>query len=226
MNKQKKPKLKLNRKYLIYISNFLIISGVIYLFLIFFPIIKPEIEYQLHRLFKSNNQESSNLNSDESTNSVKIPIEKPLSVTPVSTEFGIIIEKINLNTDFQPDIDISTREGYWQALENGVAHAKGTKYPAQIGNAYLFAHSTVDPLNISKYNAVFTLLHQLEKGDSIVTFYKGTRYNYIVDSKDIVDPTNIEPLTRDFAEPVITLQTCYPPGTSLKRLIITAKMEE
>lgn len=227
-SKQLKPRLKTgkskrNRKYLLYLSNILILGGMTYLAVLFFPIIKPEIEYLLRRWRHIEYQVASS--SAAPINDKNAPTSEPLTIVPKSTDFGIVIEKINLNSPVQPNVDVATKEGYWRILENSIAHAKGTKYPGQNGNTYIFAHSTVNPLDINKYNAVFTLLHKLEQGDRIITFYHGTRYDYFVESKEIVDPLNTKPLTNDYDEPVLTLQTCYPPGTDLKRLIITAKMK-
>lgn len=149
--------MKLKRQtntYLLYLSNFLIFTGITYLIFIFYPIISLEVKY----FFRQRNavNYSDILETTEET-TLSIPLQKPLSVEPTSTEFGLIIEKIDLNVFVQPDIDVTTKEGYWNALENGVAHALGTKYPGQYGNSYLFAHSTVDPLNITKYFCIFSI---------------------------------------------------------------------
>ena len=36
----------------------------------------------------------------------------------------------------------------------------------------------------------------------------------------------VYPLTRPVLEPLLTLQTCDPPGTTLNRLVVTAKLQE
>jgi len=40
--------------------------------------------------------------------------------------------------------------------------------------------------------------------------------------KEIVDPTRVEFLTRKSNREFLTLQTCWPPGTTLKRLLVFA----
>ncbi len=212
------------QKIFVVLANLLILSGLVYLLLLFYPIIYSELKYRFSSFGKET--DSVKIETSSSTEHTTPELLPPLTVTPKSTDFGIIIEKIDLNTGVVKDVDITTKEGYWSVLEEqGVAHAKNTKYPGQYGNSYIFAHSTVSPLDISKYNAVFTLLNKLELGDRITTFFEGTRYDYIVDKIEIVEPTNLEPLTKQYEEPVITLQTCYPPGTSLKRLIVVAKID-
>jgi len=111
-----------------------------------------------------------------------------------------------------------------EALSRGVAHAKGTALPGEVGNVYLFAHSSLNFWQLGKYATVFNLLRKLEPGDKIVLFYEGRRYNYIVTKREIVPRFNTKPLLKRVSEPTLTLQTCYPPGTTLNRLIITAKL--
>jgi sortase A len=115
----------------------------------------------------------------------------------------------------------STRE--FAALQKGVAHAKGTAFPGEGGHIFMFAHSTDYVWNVGTYNAVFYLLYKLEVGDEVNLFYKGTRYVYKVTGKQIVDPSQVEYLTRKTPNELLTLQTCWPPGTTLKRMLVFAE---
>ena len=86
----------------------------------------------------------------------------------------------------------------------------------------MFAHSTDYFWNVGNYNAVFYLLHKLEVNDEINVFFQGQRYKYKVIEKTVVDPKQVEYLTRKTNREFITLQTCWPPGTTLQRLLIFA----
>ncbi len=145
-------------------------------------------------------------------------------IVPVSTEFGIVIEKINANARVIANVDPGNEKSYVEALSKGVAHAKGTAFPGQKGNIYLFSHSTDAPWNIVRYNAIFYLLGKLELGDRVVMFYQGRRFDYIVFDKTIAKSTDVEFLTKTYPDSVLTLQTCDPPGTLLNRLIVRAKL--
>ncbi len=145
-------------------------------------------------------------------------------IVPVSTDFGIVIPKIDANAKVIANVDPSDEQAYTAALAQGVAQAKGTAFPGQKGNIYLFSHSTDAPWNVVRYNAIFYLLDKLEPGDEIIMFYKGRRYDYTVFDKRIVDPADTEYLTNSYDESVLTLQTCDPPGTLLHRLIVRAKL--
>ena len=87
----------------------------------------------------------------------------------------------------------------------------------------MFAHSTDFAWNVGTYNALFYLLYKLEIEDEIDLFYKGQRYVYRVTGKEVVDPTETEYLTRKSDREFLTLQTCWPPGTTLKRQLIFAE---
>lgn len=145
-------------------------------------------------------------------------------ITPVDTNFGIVIEKINANAKVVPNVDPGDERDYSQALAKGVAHAKGTVFPGQKGNIYLFSHSVDAPWNIVRYNAIFYLLSKLETGDRVIMFYLGKRYDYIVFDKVIAKPDDTHYLTDSYEESILTLQTCDPPGTLLNRLIVRAKL--
>jgi len=144
---------------------------------------------------------------------------------PVSTQFGIVIPKIGANAPIFPNVDAGKPEVYLPYLQNGVAHAAGTVFPGVKGNTYLFAHSTDSFWNIGRYNAVFYLLKELNNGDEINIYLNGVRHIYHVVNKLVVNPGDISYLTQETPYEQLTLQTCWPPGTTFKRLVILARPE-
>lgn len=145
-------------------------------------------------------------------------------IQPVSTDFGLVIEKINANAKIVPQVDPGIEKEYTAALKEGIAEAKGSTPPGEAGNLFLFSHSTDAPWNITRYNAIFYLLRELDPGDRVIVFYKGRRFDYIVFDKTTTPPTDVSFLTNRYDRPVLTLQTCDPPGTVLNRLIVRAKL--
>lgn len=145
-------------------------------------------------------------------------------IKPVSTEYGIVIEKINANAKIIAEVDPGNSTEYVKALGQGVAEAKGSTKPGEPGNLFLFSHSTDAPWNIVRYNAIFYLLRELEVGDKVSIFYQNRRYDYIVYDKTIAKPDDVSFLTNRYDKPVLTMQTCDPPGTVLNRLIVRAKL--
>jgi len=141
---------------------------------------------------------------------------------PENPEFSIVVPKIGANAQIIDNVDTADEAAYSAALKKGVAHALGTAYPGEGGHIFLFAHSTDYWWNVSTYNAVFYLLGKLEKGDEINLYYKGQRYVYHVIDKTVVDPSQVEYITRKTNTEFLTLQTCWPLGTTFKRLLVFA----
>lgn len=152
---------------------------------------------------------------------------KPIHIQPVSRDFGIVIEKIGVNAPIVPDVPVYDEKAYNEALKTGVAHASSSDYPSrEPGNVYLFAHSSINFWELGKYAQVFNLLRKLEFGDKVHIFYKDRDYVYRVVNKEISKGFDTYALTRPVIEPLLTLQTCDPPGTTLNRLVVTAKLIE
>ena len=141
---------------------------------------------------------------------------------PEDPNFSIIIPKIGANARILSNIDASNEKIYLDALNKGVAHTLGTAFPGEGGHIFLFAHSTDYFWNVSTYNAIFYLLSKLKNRDEVNIFYQGQRYVYKVIGSEVVDPSQVQYLTRKTNREFLTLQTCWPPGTTLKRLLMFA----
>lgn len=213
-----------------FLGYFLFLNGVLGIFLVFGPLIKAEFSYRsdlflgVKRVVPkviTSEQASTPIKSESSFGEIKTDYQ---SITPVSTNFGIVIEKINANARVIANVNPAKEKEYSKALSQGVAHAAGTTFPGEPGNIYLFSHSTDASWNIVRFNAVFYLLRELEKGDRIIVFYQDRRYDYIVFDKQVVEPNDVSFLTNKYEDSVLTLQTCDPPGTLFKRLIVRAKL--
>jgi len=208
------------------VSNVLILGALIYFGSAFWEVGKQEVLYAYRHLrgieFTVDEVKES---AAESPFAALLAKPTPLKVTPKSKQFGIVIEKIGINAPVVADVSLTDKAEYLKALKKGVAHAKFTPKPGQVGNTYLFAHSSLDFWNYGPYAGVFNLLRKLKKGDRIVAFYRGERYDYEVTNKEIVSDFDTTPLLRTYTTPHLTLQTCDPPGIALNRLIITAKLK-
>lgn len=145
-------------------------------------------------------------------------------LTPPDINFSVVIPKIGAAERIQENVDPSNEKEYLDVLRHSIAHAKGTSFPGMGSTAYLFAHSADNFWNVGRYNAVFYLLKELNDGDDVYVFFQGKRYNYKVYDRQIVDPsqTSVIAANQGGGEKII-LQTCWPPGTSWKRLLVFAR---
>jgi sortase A len=146
-------------------------------------------------------------------------------LAPKDTDFSILIPKIGASAKVFPNVDVSNQNVFLPILMQGVAHAAGSVFPGMNGNVYLFAHSTDNFWDVGRYNAVFYLLKNLAKGDDVVIFYQNKRYNYIVTESKIVSPSDVSYLvnSQNLDKQQLILQTCWPPGTTLQRLLVFAQ---
>lgn len=143
-------------------------------------------------------------------------------LAPPDPNNSIIIPKIAAVSKIVANVDSANYDEYIGSLKQGVAHARGTAFPGDGGHIYLFAHSTDSIFNVGVYNAVFYLLYKLDVNDEIDLFYQGRKYVYKVVDKKTVDPTDVHYMTRQSNKDFLTLQTCWPPGTTLQRLLVFA----
>ncbi|MBI2017760.1 sortase [Candidatus Daviesbacteria bacterium] len=211
-----------------FVGYLVFFTGLLTFLFILGPLVKAEAEYRMDRILGVRRTVPNIITSDSGqtgsmTSFSDLKVDNN-TIIPVSTEFGIVIEKINANAKIVANVDPGNEKEYAQALTLGVAQAQGSTDPGQPGNLYLFSHSTDAPWNIIRFNAVFYLLRELNNGDRVIIFYKNKRYDYIVYDKTVVSPSDVTYLTNRYDVPVLTLQTCDPPGTLLNRLVIRAKL--
>lgn len=152
-----------------------------------------------------------NLQVSPSDNRIVIPrINQNIPIVKVSSENLIKRDWAALELDLQ------------EALRSGVVHYPGTSLPGQTGNTVITGHSSYFPWDPGRFKDVFASLHDVVVGDKLVVYYEQDKYVYEITDKKIVLPENIDVL-KQTPEDKITLITCSPVGTNLKRLIVTAK---
>ncbi|MFA6973606.1 MAG: sortase [Parcubacteria group bacterium] len=114
-------------------------------------------------------------------------------------------------------------------LEKGLSHFSKTAAPGQNGNMIVSGHSSNYVWAKGDYNHIFKNLNDLEKGDfvTVKTSQKNGRiitYRYQITDKFITAPNDAE-IFEGATNPVLTLSTCWPLGTTLKRVIIKAALQ-
>ena len=145
------------------------------------------------------------------------------NLDPVNRDFGIVIPKIGANATVIANVDPYNPKIYQKRLALGVAHAKGSSLPDQAGNVFLFSHSSADFYQATRYNAVFYLINKLEPGDEITLYYQGRAFVYQVEESKMVAADAVNYLKSSSQEKTLILMTCWPPGTTLKRLLVIAR---
>jgi len=174
------------------------------------------------------NTQNLQASADPSIQKKQIP---SLDMEIAPSDDRLIIPRINQNIPIVKVSSDSLIKRDWSALESemqkalqdGVVHYPGTSLPGQTGNVVITGHSSYFPWDPGQFKDVFALLHDVVKGDRIVVYYNQDKYLYEVNDIKVVMPDNIEVL-KQTPDDRITLITCTPVGTNLKRLIVTAKL--
>jgi sortase A len=108
-----------------------------------------------------------------------------------------------------------------------VQYFSTSKSPIEHGTSVIFGHSTLpqwfDPKN---YMAVFAHMHLLKNGDEILLTVNGHDYHYKVFSISILDSNDPNIFSQAYDNSYVTLVTCTPPGTTWKRLVVRASLQQ
>lgn len=154
----------------------------------------------------------------------------PLNMSIAPPDDRIIIPRINKNV---PIVAVSTEnliKRDWTALESdiqgalqdGVVHYPGTAQAGEKGNVVITGHSSYFPWDPGRFKDVFALLHEIVVGDELIVYHDQKPFRYKVYKTQVVTPDQIEILTQE-GDDRLTLITCTPVGTNLKRLIVLAE---
>jgi sortase A len=137
----------------------------------------------------------------------EVPSPKPVDPDP-STIGRIEIPRLRLRAIVREGVDDGT-------LRRAVGHVPGTARPGEDGNVAFAAHR----------DTFFRALRDIRRDDRIVMETYDSRYEYIVDSLQIVSPTDVSVL-KPTKDPELTLITCYPfyyIGHAPRRFIVRAR---
>ena len=146
---------------------------------------------------------------------------------PGSTSSTTTSSKVNFYTLSIPSIGLDSApiEINGDDLKQGAIQYPGTALPGTFGNTVIFGHSTSpflfkvgDPLSI------FNPLLKIKVGEDIVVVYDGVTYRYRVRNIAEMEPDKIEVLAQRYDKYELTLVTCTPLGTYLRRFVVRAEL--
>ncbi len=111
-----------------------------------------------------------------------------------------------------------------ETLDKGLGRHKTTVLPGQNGNMVISGHRWKFG-NKPSYKA-FENLNKLKNGDRIQVHYGNKVFEYQVYEKGVVSPNEKggKEILKKTSEPILTLYTCTPKHTALRRLYYRAKL--
>lgn len=153
----------------------------------------------------------------------------PAAAGETKLTYKIMIDKIGV--DAPVILSDTTEENQIQKdLERGVILYPGRDMvvPGAVGNAYIAGHSSNYSWSKGNFNTIFKDLIDVNPGDQIIVAAitnkgKEVRYTYTVSVQREVeaDEPEIFELSND---KVLTLTTCWPLGTTLRRIMVKATL--
>lgn len=111
-----------------------------------------------------------------------------------------------------------------EGLKDGVIRYPGTARPGEEGNVFITGHSSYYLWDDGQYKDVFALLPEVAVGDEVIIYYNQQKYVYTITEKKEVAPSEVDVLEQSVEGKRLTLMTCTPVGTNLKRLILVGEM--
>lgn len=156
------------------------------------------------------------IHPSDTNNTSLIPNDKAANLGPDR----LVIPTLNVDAPLITDMRDITESKVQTALERGVVNFGPTALPGE-GNAVIVGHSSNDVWKPGGYKFVFALLERMKPGDKIYVVYRNVRYAYTVSSTKVVQPNDVSVLQpTDTSQ--LTLITCTPVGTALRRFIVVA----
>jgi sortase A len=205
-----------------FLSLTCLLAGVLFLGSVFYPILSYE--------FKSLSFSKEKLISpvevlgdattvvDYSRPSAWFPTAPSLSPRPSKiTHYTLSIPRLKIE---QAIVHIGGED-----LMDSLIQYPGTSLPGQYGNTVIFGHSVLPQFfNPKNYKTIFSTLPTLKKGDEIFVDFDGIKYRYEVTNLREVSPDDVSVLEQHYDAEYLSLITCAPPGTYLKRLIVSSRL--
>lgn len=137
------------------------------------------------------------------------------------------IPDLNINV---PIIWTTDTKNFSRDLQNGVVHYPGTALPGQIGTSYISGHSSNYVWAKGSYNQIFATLGNLPVNTSFkITVVqkngKDARLHYVVTGSKEYKPTD-QAQFASAGKSVVALSTCWPVGSTAKRLVVFGEMTQ
>jgi len=153
--------------------------------------------------FKNNSDVNNSFNYSEKENSIEIPKIEVLAPLRV-------VENI---------------EDVHKTLDIGVVHYPDSVLPGEKGQTIILGHSAPPNWPDIKYDNVFSLINELEKGDEVFIYFDHKEYIYSVETKIFLEIGQDIPNDLTKSNNMLVLVSCWPPGKNIKRIAVEASLK-
>jgi len=217
--------LKNKKGKITFLSALFLVVGLIFLANATLPILLYQLKSKVN--FKSKMMAPISAQAQVLGEGSAADYRRPSSWFPLAPELPPRPSKITHYTLSIPKLKIENAvvEIGGEDIMGNLVQYSGTALPGQYGNPVIFGHSVLPQFfNPQNYKTIFATLPTLEEGDEILIDFDGVHYRYQVIKTVEVEPTDISVLAQYYDSQYLTLVTCVPPGTYLRRLIVRARL--
>lgn len=223
---------RLSKKKRKYIAFGLFALGFFFFGSVIFPVVQFQLEYAVkfnqlvNPLSTKFYNRSGNVLGDLTTDYTQISnwfVPETNAVSPdtfsnkVSQSYTISIPNLKIKDAV---VDVGSLD-----LKKSLIQYPQTALPGQAGNSVVFGHSVLPQFfNPKSYLTIFSTLYKLKQGDHIIVNFDNVEYKYLVVEMYEVQPTDLSVLEQRFDGKYLTLVTCSPPGTVLRRLVVKSQI--
>lgn len=159
---------------------------------------------------------------------VNLDMSQPSNWFPTAPHFPLRPSKITAYTLSIPKLGVKNAlvQIGGEDLKKSLIQYQGTAYPGQFGNTVVFGHSTLPQFfSPTNYVSIFSTLPNLKQEEKILVDFDGVSYQYVISDVFEVKPDDISVLEQRYDDSYLTLITCVPPGTYLRRLVVRARLQ-
>lgn len=194
-------------------------KAFIFIFLVSFLIINwNDISWIFN--YRVISQSLSNFFQRES--SVESEMSETIEFEYSEKENSLEIPKIEV---IAPLVFVQDIDKVYKTLDKGVVHYPDSVLPGEKGQTIILGHSAPPNWPDIKYDNVFTLLNELEKGDEIFIFFNHQKYNYSVERKIFLEKGEEIPDALTNSDNMLILISCWPPGKNIRRIAVESVLK-
>ncbi|OGG00227.1 hypothetical protein A2Y99_03380 [Candidatus Gottesmanbacteria bacterium RBG_13_37_7] len=227
-----KTKNNKTKKITFSISLIFIFTGIAIIIWTIFPILSFELLYApkfghliepipnnlIKKAISSDAQQILGISVDYTKASSWFPKAQNIRLSLINSSYTLTIPKLNI-------LDAEVLVGH-EDLAKSLIHFIGP-LPGEYGNPVIFGHSTLPFLYDPKdYKTIFSKLPDLENYDEIFLSSDSIIYKYQVFDMKVINPNDLSVLEQQYDDRYLTLITCVPPGTYLKRLVVRCRIAD
>lgn len=224
------PKIKLSSGHKKIVASSFMVIGLLFFLSAVVPILRYQIEYsikfnQVLSPLSANYGTAGSILGDSGTDFTQLSnwfVNDQNSLEEASfqnkkTLYEISIPKLKIDNAV---VEVGSLD-----LKKSLIQYPQTALPGQFGSPVVFGHSVLPQFfNPKSYLTIFSTLYKLKQSDEILINFDNIQYKYLVEEMYEVLPTDLSVLEQRFDGRYLTLVTCTPPGTYLRRLVIKARI--